>query len=76
MNLGAPYKAVSQTLNLRPKAPDPTLTWQGTLEYEATELAHYVATVLKGNPKALEPLFVSDEHAVARAWPWCELVDT
>ena len=45
----------------------------GVLEYSAFELSHYLATLTKGNPSALELLFVPDEHAIARTWPWNEL---
>ena len=46
----------------------------GLLEYSAVELSHYLQTLTKGNPSALEPLFVPEEHATHRGWPFDELV--
>ena len=56
-SVGAPYGAAKD----------------GLLEYTAVELSHYLQTLTKGNPSALELLFVADDAAIARAWPWDEL---
>lgn len=39
----------------------------GLLEYTAVELSHYVRTLTKGNPSALELLFVPDSNAGSNA---------
>ena len=56
-SVGAPYGAAKE----------------GVLEYTAVELSHFVRTLSKGNPSAVELLFVS-EQSLASAWPWDELV--
>mmetsp|Transcript_59801 Transcript_59801/g.120028 ORF Transcript_59801/g.120028 Transcript_59801/m.120028 type:complete len:654 (-) Transcript_59801:212-2173(-) len=49
----------------------------GEVEFNGTELQRFTELLIKGNPKTVEQLFISEAwHApLLRRWPWQELVD-
>eukprot|EP00322_Chrysochromulina_rotalis_P000213 CAMPEP_0115850462 /NCGR_PEP_ID=MMETSP0287-20121206/11976_1 /TAXON_ID=412157 /ORGANISM="Chrysochromulina rotalis, Strain UIO044" /LENGTH=894 /DNA_ID=CAMNT_0003304459 /DNA_START=27 /DNA_END=2708 /DNA_ORIENTATION=- len=45
----------------------------GIVEYSCSELAHFTHTLTRGNPSAVELLFVPAAQRLAVQWPWDEL---
>ena len=47
----------------------------GVVEFTCVELAHYTHTLSRGNPSAVELLYVPEAQRLRAQWPWCELLE-